>query len=380
MKIPFNKSVLIAAVIGVSATIWLASGAMEDKTPPPAKSVVETHKKSTVKVLVAEREAITHADVIKLYGQTEANREVTLKAETAGRIEELLIEKGAFVKKGDVIARIAMEDRQRRLKSAQAAVRHRELEYDASRKLSQKSFRSQTKLAEAASLLNSARAELESIRVDIKHTTITAPFDGYLEDTVIEVGDFLDTGGEIAKIVDLSPIVIKAHLPEHAVSRVHDGQPAMAVFPDGRKLDGIVRFVATTSDSSTRTYRVEMEAANDGEQKINAGLTASLQLNVGQRTAHQVSPAILTLSDNGRVGVKTVDADNKVVFHPIQLLEDTADGVWVTGLPQKARIITRGQEYVSPGQEVIAVDANNTQNDEKKPTKDAPALAKAQGN
>jgi len=376
MTLPQNKSVLIAIGIAVAVSLWLISGAFNEKEVVEAKSVTQTAQTKTVKVLVSSQTAQDHANLITIYGQTQADREVNIKAETAGRISEVLVEKGATVKKGDIIARIAIDDRNRRLKSAEALVRQRQLEYEASRKLSQKSFRSQTKLAEAEALMHAARADLESKRLDLAHTQIKAPFDGKLEDKTVEVGDYVSQGSQIARIVDLSPIVITADMSENNISKVQDGQPAKAIISNGAVIDGIIRFVAKTSDNTTRTYRIEVEGENPGNQ-IAAGLTAQVRLEVGTQDAYFISPAIITLADNGVVGIKTVDANDIVNFHPIGLLEDTVDGIWVSGLPKQARIITRGQEYVSVGQKVMTVDAASLESSE---TTEASDLAKAQGN
>jgi multidrug efflux system membrane fusion protein len=68
-----------------------------------------------------------------------------------------------------------------------------------------------------------------------------------------------------------------------------------------------------------------------------------------------MSPAALTLDDAGVVGVKTVDAQNTVRFHPAELVAGGADGVWIGGLPPEVTIITVGQEFVLPGQTVVPV-------------------------
>jgi len=62
------------------------------------------------------------------------------------------------------------------------------------------------------------------------------------------------------------------------------------------------------------------------------------------------------LNDEGAVGVKTVNDDNVVVFHPVEMVSDATDGIWLTGLPHEARIITVGQEFVAEGQTVIPVE------------------------
>lgn len=376
MKLPQNKSVLIAICIALVIAVWLLSGVFSPKEAKVGHSVTEDNLQTEVSVLIEEQTAHDHADVIRLYGHTQSDREVDIKAETQGNIQEVLIEKGAYVKKGDIIARISIDDRQRTLQSAQALVRQRQLEYEASRKLSQKSFRSQTKLAEAEALLNAARAQLESARLDLDRTEIKAPFDGTLESRTVEVGDYVSQGSQVAKIVDLSPIVIQVEISENKISKIQDGQPAQAVLNDGRVVDGIVRFVASTSDSSTRTYKIEIEAENP-KNDISAGLTAQVRLEVGSQKAYRVSPAILTLSDEGVVGLKTVDDTNTVVFHSVKLLDDTPEGIWVSGLPDTARIIVRGQEYVSAGQSVNPVTKDQLTTEDAAP---AGPLAQKQDN
>ncbi|WP_417784334.1 efflux RND transporter periplasmic adaptor subunit [Terasakiella pusilla] len=366
MKLPQNKSVLIAISIALVITIWLLSGVFSPKEAKVGHSVSEDNIQKEVTVLVENQTAHDHADVIRLYGHTQSDREVEIKAETEGNISEVLVEKGTFVKQGDIIARINIDDRQRTLQSAQALLRQRQLEFEASRKLSQKSFRSQTKLAEAEALLNAAQAQLESARLDLEQTNIKAPFDGKLESRTVEVGDYVSKGSLIAKVVDLSPIVIQVEISENKISKIQDGQPAQALLNDGRTVHGIVRFVASTSDSSTRTYKIEIEGENPNNE-ISAGLTTQVRLEVGSQKAYRVSPAILTLSDEGVVGVKTVDDDNIVVFHPVSLLDDTPEGIWVSGLPDTARIILRGQEYVSAGQTVTTVTKDQLSNDQPAP-------------
>ena len=72
--------------------------------------------------------------------------------------------------------------------------------------------------------------------------------------------------------------------------------------------------------------------------------------------AHFVSPAILTLTDQGVLGVKSLEADNIVGFHPVRILESAPNGVWIGGLPEEVTLITVGQEFVAVGQAVRPVD------------------------
>ncbi|MGO1503273.1 MAG: efflux RND transporter periplasmic adaptor subunit, partial [Marinobacter sp.] len=71
-----------------------------------------------------------------------------------------------------------------------------------------------------------------------------------------------------------------------------------------------------------------------------------------------ISPAYLSLGDDGRPGVKYVDEQNQVVFRTVTLLSVSTEGTWVTGLPDEIRLITRGSGFVSEGDQVKPVDAS----------------------
>lgn len=372
MSFSINKSVTTAALISFVVIVWLLSGIFKDDTPVD-QSFKADETAVLPKVLVADLEAEAHPEIIEFFGQTVAERDVTLRAETSGRISDVLVQKGRSVQKGDVLARISMDDRQSRLKSAEALVRQRTLEYDASRKLSQKSFRSQTKLAESEALLHAARAELESIRLEIAHTEIIAPYDGVVDAKNIDIGDYANVGADLFRLITLTPVVVTGEVSEANISSVEEGQIADIFFNNATRLKGIVRFKSMSASDTTRTYTVEVEA-DSPEKPLAAGQTAKIRLKVGTHMAYQVSPALLSLADDGRIGLRSVDADNRVQFHPIDMIEDTPEGIWVAGLPDKIRLITRGQEYVHEGLEVDPVLKSDP---DPQSAPDNPAMIKA---
>jgi membrane fusion protein, multidrug efflux system len=70
--------------------------------------------------------------------------------------------------------------------------------------------------------------------------------------------------------------------------------------------------------------------------------------------------SVVTLSQAGDLGIRAVDSDNKVVFFPIDLVDDTPTGLVLAGIPADARIIVAGQDLVTEGDEVKAVEADET--------------------
>lgn len=281
-------------------------------------------------------------------GHTEAERAVDIKAETSGRIISVLVEQGSTVAAGDILAEIDMRDREARLAEARARLEQRKIEYSAARALSKKGFRAETNLAGAKSALEEARAQLKAIEIDIANTRIRAPFAGVLETRHVEVGDFVSAGTPIARIIDRDPFLVVGDVTERDVAKVRPGMKARATLVTGQTVEGTVSYVAAEAHAATRTFRVEVEV-KDADRTLPVGVTAELRLSTPPEIAVLASPALLSLNDDGKMGVKLVGDDNRVVFHEVSVLSATADGVWLAGLPENARLITVGAGFVEPG-------------------------------
>ena len=77
-----------------------------------------------------------------------------------------------------------------------------------------------------------------------------------------------------------------------------------------------------------------------------------ISINKGEVMAHKISPSILSLGDDGELGVKVIGEENKVLFKKVNIVEDTSDFMLVTGLDMTEKLIIVGQQYVSNGEEV----------------------------
>ena len=105
------------------------------------------------------------------------------------------------------------------------------------------------------------------------------------------------------------------------------------------------------SNPNTRTFKVESKIDNP-EGLIKDGLTGNITIEIDKVMAHKISPSILLLNDDGKLGIRIVDNLNKAYFREIIILEDSEDGLWVTNLPNEVEIIVQGQGFVEDGQEV----------------------------
>ncbi len=298
--------------------------------------------------------AMPRAGEITLRGRTEALRTVALKAETEGRVVGLPVEKGALVREGTVICRLATDDRAATLAQARATLRQRELENSAATQLAAKGFTSQTRAAESAAQLDGAKAMVQRMEVELSRAEIRAPFDGVVEERPAEIGALLMKGAPCATLVDSDPMLVVGDVAERDVALVRVGQEGRARLIDGTEVAGHIRFVARTAQASTRTFRVELEVPNP-DASLKSGISADVGVPTPAIAAHLVSPAILGLDDAGLVGVRTVDAAGVVAFVPVTPVASTPEGMWIAGLPERVTLITVGQDYVRAGETVSVV-------------------------
>jgi multidrug efflux system membrane fusion protein len=354
-----KTSWVMAGAVVFGAAAWVLSGqlgaAPESRPVPKAATAEAPQEQPSVRVI--ESVAAPRDEVIRMFGHTEAWRKVELRSEIDGRIVDLPVARGSGIRTGDVVARIAAEDRTARLREAQALLKQRQIEFEATQQLAAKGHRSETQLADAAAKLDSARAMVKRIEVEIDRTTIAAPFEGILDSRPIELGTYVQAGDAIGTVVDLDPLRAVGFVIEHNVSRIRKGMPGEVALANGEVLRGTVAMVGVVADPKTRTFRVELEVPNPGNAFVE-GLTIELRVPVGQTMAHRLSPALLSLADDGAVGVKVVSEDGIVSFAPVSLVGNTPDGaVFVTGLPERVTVISVGQDYVGAGQKVKAVAA-----------------------
>ena len=188
--------------------------------------------------------------------------------------------------------------------------------------------------------------------VELNRTEVKSPFSGYIE-SVVKPGNFIERGQVCATIIQLDPIIFVAEVPEISIAKVKVGQNVDINLVTGQKVSGILSFVSKSASPATKTFRVEVEIQNkDG--LIKDGLTADLIIKTDKVKAHKISPSILILDDDGKLGVRITNTENIVEFYEIEIVQDSPEGLRATGIPEGSNIIIQGQGFVEEGQLVQA--------------------------
>ena len=307
--------------------------------------VKETKKEVIVKKLIKRK----FEKKLKFSGFTEASRIVILKSQVEGKISSKFFEKGKAYKAGVQLILIDPEDKIAKLKEMEALLNQRKKEYEVAENLFKKGFRSEVKLSESRTNFEKALALYEKSQVKLNNTKIYVPFDSIVEDSYVELGDYLKKGDPIAKVVDLDPIFITINITEKEINKIKKGQTA-SIKISGKLYEGKVNYVSRTSDKLTRNFKVQIKLSNTNNDIIS-GLSSEIEIGTKNESAFFISSSLISLDNNGILGIKVI-LNNKVSFIPIDVLSDVGNGYWIKLkklIAEDILIITQGSEYVIDG-------------------------------
>jgi len=284
-----NKNIRISLAIFIIALLTLLSGQFEEEK----KATVI--KKELFTVATSISTAVAYQPLIKLKSTTISETRVEVKAKTSGEVVRIGSRQGDFIQKDSILCSLGI--------------------------------------------------------VELNRTEVKAPFSGYIE-KIVKPGNFLERGQICATIIQLNPITFVAEVPESDINKVNEGQQVVLNLITGETIEGKLTFVSKSASSLTRTFKVEAEIENKNGL-IRDGITSEMIIRTSKIKAHKITPSVLMLNDKGILGIKVIRDLEIVKFLPVTILEDSEDGIWVTGIPNQIQLITQGQGFVEDDQKVL---------------------------
>jgi len=333
-------------LFGVLVIAYFAGGMLFKKSAPATRPEI-----ARVRVTADRMEAEEVYSSVLVFGSTAAIQSTELRTRVAGIVGRIVNTKGSQVSSGAPILVIKVEDRAARLESAMSAKGKADVEWGNARQLFSAGLISRVEYMTYEANAKLAAAQFDQAVLDSENTTIRAPFGGVVGSLSIEEGQYVQAGETLGAFLDLSSLKVKAELPERFISRVKTGSVARVAFPGGATADAKLTFVSSIANQATRTFPIEFTIR---DKRLKEGMTAEIRLPLDRVVAtHLTVSSCLTFGDDGRIGVKVVNADNRVEFYPVELVREDEGGLWVSGLPKVADVIIAGQEFVRVGETVI---------------------------
>jgi multidrug efflux pump subunit AcrA (membrane-fusion protein) len=150
----------------------------------------------------------------------------------------------------------------------------------------------QEDIAVAEAEVKRLQAKVLRLREDVAKTTIRSPVSGFVTRRYTEVGQWIEQGGQVADLVDLSVVLVRIPIHEKDIAHLQVGDAASIVldaFPD-RVFTGSVKHIIPQADPASRTFPVKIAVANTPDNALKAGMSARVRLQVGPAQAAVLVP------------------------------------------------------------------------------------------
>lgn len=363
----FTAHRVTAVVVLVAAAAWVITGefsAVGSEEPSEAETIAETTATPVVAPLRTVGAVVPvfadYAREIRVSGATEADKSAVLAARADGIVQQLDVVQGQTVSQDTLVMRLEAAEAEAGVRTALSSLGQATQELEVGEALSAKGSLSDLELTSRRATKAAAEAALSQAQAAADRMVLNAPFSGTVDSVDIEVGEWVQSGTAIATLLSLDPIVVKAEVSERDVGHVKVGDAALVRLVTGSELKGTVRHVARQASQQTRTFVIDVALPNpDGA--IPAGLTAEVRLFAPPQPAITVPRSVLTLSEEGAIGVRVVGADNTAQFAPVAIIEDGEGGLVISGVPKDMRIIVAGQDLIRDGDSVTVMEVTAAQ-------------------
>ena len=301
---------------------------------------------------------------------------VAIAPRTGGRLLSVNVQLGDRVRRGQILAKVEDREIVEQVRAAEASqevakatIRQREadlnvakLNFERSKNLFQRQLLAKQALDDAESRylaavaqldlstaqLSANAARLEELKINLQHTSVASPVDGYVASRTVDAGAMVNTNTSIASVVDISRLRLVVNVVEKDLRMVSVGDVAeveVDAYP-GEKFHGKIARVAPVLDPATRTAAMEVEIPNS-DNKLKPGMYARINLTVEEKKNTLVAPKNAVIDFESKRGVWMPNEDNRARFVPVKLGIDGGDQVEVLdGLQEGDKFVTTGAAAV----------------------------------
>lgn len=342
-----NVGPALALLLIAGLSVWMLAPTGAPANHGPADEADPASHSSIQGVQTVMSQANPFSLDISVRGESRALRKAALNARRNAFVAAVHVEKGQDVSAGDILVTLRIPDFDAR--AAEVALRLSEAQRHLANieSLHARGLSTEDSLRDARTQLGAAESSWAGIESERSDLEIRAPFAGRINSLDAEEEDLVSPGATLGEILDLSSVVIEASIPQKHISMLTLGTPVVADLVTGQSAPGEITFISAQAQTSTRTFPVEATIPNPN-QTILAGVSTTLTIEGPRVPAHALPSAYLSLDEDGRLIVKTIEND-RVKAVPVTIVSSDLTSVRVSGLPERAHIITVGQGFLRHG-------------------------------
>ncbi|NOQ31874.1 MAG: efflux RND transporter periplasmic adaptor subunit [Helicobacteraceae bacterium] len=339
----------------LAATLFLSVQANETKGSQPPPSLVKTVK-------VKEG----YANSLQNYvGTLYYDRNSDLASDSSGVVSKLFVTEGQKVKKGDTLLKLESSILEAKVKAKQAILNS----FLAQQTKQQKDLKRAEALIERKSIAQSSydntfytlealnaeieshKAELLSMKIELQKKSIKAPFNGVIVKRDVDIGEWVAVGSSVFNIVDLKSIEARVNVPSKLLDTLSKGEKLQAMIGK-RNVEVSVKSIVPLADKASRTFPVKLSFKS--QNNLIEGMRIDVKVPTLKKEKVLLVPRDAVIKRFGNFVVFSV-ADSKAMMMPVNVLNYTKSEAAISaqGLKVGMRVVTKGNERIFPDMPVI---------------------------
>ncbi len=353
MKLSFEsqKNVLIAAGIGVVILGFVGYRLFSSGTPEI--------KEEPQSVIVSKAEFGSVERYINTIGTLVPCDSVDLKSEVNSKVEQIFFNDGSIVKKGDTLIQFDESQAQAEVKEAEARYRKAKIEYELLDKLAGRGAAAKIKKEQAFSDMQMASAQLNSAKVRLEKYKILAPFGGMIGIKHISIGQFIQSGMDLVKLVDNHPLKVDFSVAEVDIDKIYVGQE-MKIFVGGDTFQNYtakISAIEPESDKVSHSFKVRAvldipEEIAVSSQILKPGRFVKVRITVNGGEKGIIVPES-AIEKSGNENMVYIVSDGMAIRRLVTTgMRKDGNIEIITGINEGDLVITKGKDGVSDGRAV----------------------------
>lgn len=332
-----------------------------DRAPWHKSETEEATEAAAISVVVEPLQRGPLAARIEASSTIEAEQQVTVHAESSGRVVELRVEEGDTVRAGQRLARIRADAQAAGLDRARANLDQSGRDLATVERLFDRGVASRDEYERAKLAYETASLDVRDRRRDVGNTVVTAPFAGTITERMVTEGAFVTVGQPLVSITDFGSLVARVFLPEKELDRVAIGQVARVTGKAVRSRTGFgtVTRIAPVVDPATGTFKmtIALPVTEDGATFL-PGMYAAIELTTERKQDALRVPRRALVRDEDEVYVFVAEGERA---RRVDLELGLEDGEWAEvqeGLRAGDFVVVEGQSGLQDGARIRRVDPN----------------------
>ena len=302
---------------------------------------------------------------VRVVGTVETSDDIMISAEVSGKVTRYFVEEGESVRAGETIIKIddaKLKQEEARLEALTSQAREN---YERLNKIyKEDNIGSEIDILNAKYAYEQSASSLESIKVDLANTSITAPFSGIVEEIMFEVGEMVSPGAPTVRLIGDQNYKISAGVPARYSAAINQGDE-VAIWFDTHFADTTkerITFVGNSINPDNRTFRIEIDLDETEGMKVDMISNIRL-LTLEQENVVVVSEEFI-YSKDGRY-VSYVIAENEegkaVAREKVVTLGPSyrSNVIVETGLEPGEELITIGSAFLNNGMRINVIESES---------------------